>query len=370
MIGKGGSDLIEEGFEMYAPPWVGALLDMLRFVGVLEDVLPPGFQNDVIVLRPSQEGQLAGTHTSVFGFALEPPSRGLHWTMNTESESEPDVGPRAIELLNTPITDESTFAPGFPAARVPRARPPMPAKLFRTAMRGGIVITDPDPGSVVVPGEPIEVTVEGVDGFVPVKVLVVSDHDAEMTEESPFTVTLDVPEEALGEITLTAWAFDADENLAESDPVVIVAETEAMLVELSVLPEVLYLFDFAPTEQLTVIGTYDDDTERNLTSPEFGTEYESDDTAIAMVDEQGVVTSVLPGTATVRAMNGGIIGESIVHVQSVPCPADFDGDGDVDTADLLFLLGAWGTPDGDVDGDGDTDTADLLELLGHWGACP
>jgi hypothetical protein len=52
------------------------------------------------------------------------------------------------------------------------------------------------------------------------------------------------------------------------------------------------------------------------------------------------------------------------------CPADFDGDGDVDTADLLFLLGAWGTPDGDVDGDDDTDTADILALLAAWGECP
>jgi hypothetical protein len=52
------------------------------------------------------------------------------------------------------------------------------------------------------------------------------------------------------------------------------------------------------------------------------------------------------------------------------CPADFDGDGDVDTADLLHLLAAWGTPDGDVDGDGDTDTADLLALLAAWGPCP
>jgi hypothetical protein len=53
-----------------------------------------------------------------------------------------------------------------------------------------------------------------------------------------------------------------------------------------------------------------------------------------------------------------------------PCPADFDDDGDVDTADLLFLLGSWGTAEGDVDGDGDTDTADLLALLGAWGDCP
>ena len=53
-----------------------------------------------------------------------------------------------------------------------------------------------------------------------------------------------------------------------------------------------------------------------------------------------------------------------------PCPCDLDCDGEVVTADLLFLLGAWGTPDGDVDADGHTDTADLLALLGAWGECP
>jgi parallel beta-helix repeat protein len=52
------------------------------------------------------------------------------------------------------------------------------------------------------------------------------------------------------------------------------------------------------------------------------------------------------------------------------CPADFDGNGQVDHSDLEHLLGCWGTPCGDVDGDGDTDTADLLALLGAWGDCP
>jgi hypothetical protein len=55
---------------------------------------------------------------------------------------------------------------------------------------------------------------------------------------------------------------------------------------------------------------------------------------------------------------------------SEPCPWDFDGNGVVATPDLLFLLGAWGTPDGDVNDDGTTNTADLLDLLGHWGPCP
>ncbi|MDY7108314.1 MAG: hypothetical protein SYC29_06720 [Planctomycetota bacterium] len=52
------------------------------------------------------------------------------------------------------------------------------------------------------------------------------------------------------------------------------------------------------------------------------------------------------------------------------CPWDFDGNDVVNTADLLFLLGAWGTPDGDVNDDGTTNTADLLDLLGNWGNCP
>jgi len=53
---------------------------------------------------------------------------------------------------------------------------------------------------------------------------------------------------------------------------------------------------------------------------------------------------------------------------------DVDGDGDVDTADLLALLGAWGDcpepPEecpADFDGNGQVNTADLLILLGNWG---
>lgn len=54
------------------------------------------------------------------------------------------------------------------------------------------------------------------------------------------------------------------------------------------------------------------------------------------------------------------------------CSPDFDGDGDVDLADLAHLLSNYGTAsgmlceDGDLDGDGDIDLADLAELLGHY----
>ncbi len=56
------------------------------------------------------------------------------------------------------------------------------------------------------------------------------------------------------------------------------------------------------------------------------------------------------------------------------CMADFDGDGEVDAADLAALLGAWGPCPGgcpeDLSGDCEVDSFDLAILLGSWGLCP
>jgi hypothetical protein len=54
-----------------------------------------------------------------------------------------------------------------------------------------------------------------------------------------------------------------------------------------------------------------------------------------------------------------------------PCPADLDGDGSVNGADLGQLLSAWGSSGpGDLDGDGSVTGADLGQLLAAWGSCP
>ncbi len=56
----------------------------------------------------------------------------------------------------------------------------------------------------------------------------------------------------------------------------------------------------------------------------------------------------------------------------IPCPADLNGDGDINAADLAQLLASWGPCiqcPAELTGDGVVDAADLAELLSVWGAC-
>lgn len=63
-----------------------------------------------------------------------------------------------------------------------------------------------------------------------------------------------------------------------------------------------------------------------------------------------------------------------VQLAAPPCPADLNGDGVVDLADLATLLANFGTTagaapeDGDLDGDGDVDLSDLSLMLANYGA--
>jgi hypothetical protein len=53
-----------------------------------------------------------------------------------------------------------------------------------------------------------------------------------------------------------------------------------------------------------------------------------------------------------------------------PCPADLDGNGEVNGADFGLLAAGWGTPAADINGDGTTNGADVGVLVAAWGSCP
>lgn len=68
---------------------------------------------------------------------------------------------------------------------------------------------------------------------------------------------------------------------------------------------------------------------------------------------------------------GGFWGGGATSTGEPACPADLNGDGEVNGADLGLLLNSWGI-DGaaDLNDDGVIDGADLGLLLNAWGPCP
>ncbi len=68
----------------------------------------------------------------------------------------------------------------------------------------------------------------------------------------------------------------------------------------------------------------------------------------------------------------GLVGELtlVASGEPAPCAADFNGDGMVDTRDVLAFLNSWtaGDPEADTNGDGVIDTRDVLAFLNLWTA--
>jgi hypothetical protein len=61
-------------------------------------------------------------------------------------------------------------------------------------------------------------------------------------------------------------------------------------------------------------------------------------------------------------------------ISCVPCAADIDESGAVNSVDLAAVLSNWGSdggkyPRADIDGDGTVSSTDLAAVLSAWGPC-
>ena len=82
------------------------------------------------------------------------------------------------------------------------------------------------------------------------------------------------------------------------------------------------------------------------------------------------------GRAEVAVVLGALPGEERIAIfrvraaDGVPCGADFNGDGVVDTRDVVAFLNAWAAGDAsaDIDGNGVVDTRDVIAFLNVWAA--
>lgn len=317
VVGKGGSDMLGAGLEESLPPLLRSLVGWSRHFKVPVDgyIFPTQSEHDIAVLRSSQEGGLAAANTSVFGYASAV-NRGVHIDSVTR---EPQVGERAIELLNASIDDDATpFASGFPA---PSTLLHIPNDLRTTGisvLSGGIVIIQPQSGAIITAGQPLPVTVESSGGFVASEVLVSSEHDMKLLETGPFTTTLDVPADAVGAVTISASAFDINDTFTTADDVVVQVQVTAALTAITGDPSSLDVFSFSGPSSIRVVGHYSDGVDRDVTSAASGTTYESADPNVAAVSSEGAVTGQSLGSTFVRIFNGSLTTAVEVQVVSVP----------------------------------------------------
>lgn len=95
---------------------------------------------------------------------------------------------------------------------------------------------------------------------------------------------------------------------------------------------------------------------------------------VPFTDAEILATAGIPygGSETL----GAIIGPYTQYLRSYLCPSDLNFDQSVNTADLVTMLGGFGTAvqpgtNGDLTGDGVVNTLDLVEFLGGFGTpCP
>ncbi|MDT8410658.1 MAG: hypothetical protein RQ741_13755 [Wenzhouxiangellaceae bacterium] len=336
LIGVGGTQWADENLQD-APSEEGAIYRLVRFLFDPLQVFGSD-QHDLVVSRPSQAGGIDTTAQTIFEGLLSihslaarnpkysdrlfcPP--GLTSTRCTGSLGE------GLLNLDPSIADFSQFPAPASAGMREAAMSPV---LSESAARGsgsltedGIQFTAPTDGATFASGDTIQVSLAGANGFNPARVLLLGPDDVLVDEQAPFEFQFEIPNGVAGAVSLAAMASDSNGNFARTDGIVISAEPSAVLEELDITNDSMFLNGFFDRQRLAVVGQFSDGISRDLSDPSTGTLYSSADPAIASINEFGNVTPHRDGATILVATNSGI-------QDSIPVEVDNIGD-------LLFIDG-------------------------------
>ena len=256
-----------------------------------------GTPNDSVVGAISQRGGLDGDYTQEISV--------LSHTTETEDS---DVLSAVLNLLNEPPAGStfSSFDPqgfvnpadlNFLGFSLPKEKP---ISFNKSLGEGTVTITSPLSGSVFAPGDTINVSVETT-GTVN-KVLIICNFDGEIVETPPYTYSLNIPLDYLGELIIGAAGINDDEFL-DDDYIIVSVVTSSTVDNINLIPE-----DYLPlykneTYEILVLGAFSDGITRDITSPLTGSIYMSSDTSIATVSVDGIIETKDIGTTNIIVTN-------------------------------------------------------------------
>jgi pimeloyl-ACP methyl ester carboxylesterase len=278
----------------------------------LDSALFLGQSNDAVVPVPSQEDGLPSQFYNVTGF-----------TNHLQEAGSGTIGADVVRLLTGPLTD---FDAGFSPAAKSAITPPRTASLRDSAVTAPFVtISAPAAGQVFSVGDTLTVTVVPNAGVTLTQTLIqagASPRDAgtALVSQAPYTAAFSLPSASIGTFPVTVTAKDSAGDVCNVTVNVFV-QTNATLTSMAVSAgtsapnSAALLTSQGSTNPLTVIGTFSDATQSDITAAALGTTYASSDPTVATVDTNGVLTAVANGNCTITVTNGSITATENVIVQ-------------------------------------------------------
>ena len=324
------------------------LIGLFGLPTTVDAILGGDGSHDCIVSTVSQIGGVASAPSVVTGVVH---ADNLDSALDIgETESLEVFSKVASQLLSDADFDvHEGFTRSAPPIVPPQCSEPS-GRFVRDTSSAAVTLT-PIPGTVVEPGETIEISLTIDDGDpLDGALFFVDGSMLSVTGPGPYATTFSVPTEIADTIEILAYTYGPGPDHYEAETAVIVRPASD-LVDLASLQSEVLLSEMQDTVGLVVYGRFDDGSVLDLTSGSSGTAYStaSGTYDVVAVGTNGEVRPVANGEDVVIISNDWLSIEVPVVVDATNSPPDMVVGGDVSliTGELREVIVSGTDPEGD-----------------------
>lgn len=163
-----------------------------------------------------------------------------------------------------------------------------------------LTITQPEEGEEYYPGDSVHVVAEGES--LKYVLIIGSEEASKLDSIPPFDFDFEIPQYALGEFNIIAFARDIDGNIG-GDLVKVNILSNETIQSIVCWPQGPFACSIRDTVYLDVYGTFSDNVERNITYSSLGTSYYSSNTGVAEIIGDGIIKANSSGEVIITIEN-------------------------------------------------------------------